>query len=228
MKLATSGDMGLSIVTGANRGIGLELCRGLKNKGAEVVGVCRGSSKELDALGVRIADGVDVNDDASVAELARKIGAERVDLLINNAGILMRESLDDLDFERIRNQLETNAIAPLRVTRALLPNLGPGSKIAIITSRMGSIADNGSGGYYGYRMSKAAVNAAGKSLSIDLATKQIPVVILHPGFVKTDMTAGAGNIPPQDAARDLLKRIDELTLESTGRFLHANGEALPW
>lgn len=220
--------MGLSVVTGANRGIGLELCRHLKNRGASVAAVCRSRSRELDALDVRVIEGIDVSDDAAAAALAGQIGGERVDLLINNAGILMRESLEDLDLDRIRRQLETNALGPLRVTSALLPNLGPGSKVAIITSRMGSIGDNASGGYYGYRMSKAAVNAAGRSLAHDLETKQIAVVILHPGFVATDMTNHSGSVEPSDAARDLLARIDELTLETTGRFLHANGEQLPW
>ena len=220
--------MGLSVVTGANRGIGLELCRRLREQGAAVAAVCRSRSSELDALGVRVIDGVDVTDDAGVARLARELGDEPVDLLINNAGILMRESIEDLDFDRVRRQLEANALGPLRVTKALLPKLGPGSKVAIITSRMGSIGDNASGGYYGYRMSKAAVNAAGRSLAHDLEPRRIAVVILHPGFVATDMTNNSGSVAPEDAARDLLARIGELTLEKTGRFLHANGEELPW
>jgi NAD(P)-dependent dehydrogenase (short-subunit alcohol dehydrogenase family) len=93
---------------------------------------------------------------------------------------------------------------------------------------MGSIGDNTSGGSYGYRMSKSAVNAAGVSLAHDLGGRGVAVVILHPGYVKTDMTHGSGNVTPAESARDLLKRIDALTLETTGRFLHANGEQLPW
>jgi NAD(P)-dependent dehydrogenase (short-subunit alcohol dehydrogenase family) len=103
-----------------------------------------------------------------------------------------------------------------------------GSKVGILTRRMGSIADNGSGAYYGYRMSKAAVNAAGVSLARDLAPRGIAVLLLHPGFVRTDMTGHGGNVEPHEAARDLLSRIDELDLASSGTFRHANGEELPW
>jgi NAD(P)-dependent dehydrogenase (short-subunit alcohol dehydrogenase family) len=124
--------------------------------------------------------------------------------------------------------MEVNAYGPLRVTHELAPLLRRGSKVALITSRMGSIADNTSGGMYGYRMSKAALNAAGKSLAHDLAPLGIAVAILHPGYVKTDMTGGHGSVPPDDAARDLLRRIDELNLENTGTFWHANGSVLPW
>jgi NAD(P)-dependent dehydrogenase (short-subunit alcohol dehydrogenase family) len=148
-------------------------------------------------------------------------------VLINNAGILEMDRLDGLKFDGIERQLEVNAVAPLRVSTALLPLMREGGKIAIVTSRMGSIADNGSGGFYGYRMSKAAVNAAGVSLAHDVRGKGIAVALLHPGMVATDMT-GRNGIPPADAARGLLARIDALTLETTGRFWHAGtGEVLP-
>jgi NAD(P)-dependent dehydrogenase (short-subunit alcohol dehydrogenase family) len=120
-----------------------------------------------------------------------------------------------------------NALGPLRVTRALLPNLVGGSKVVIVTSRMGSIADNGSGGYYGYRMSKAAVNAAGVSLARDLAPRGITVLLLHPGMVATEMT-GASGIPVAESVAGLLARIDELGQQASGSFHHANGETLPW
>lgn len=218
--------MTTTIVTGANRGIGLEMCRQAAARGDDVIAVCRASSAELDALGVRVESGVDVTSDADVAALAERVGS--VDILINNAGVLVSDSLGDLDFDGVRRQLEVNSLGPLRVTAALAPRLSKGSKVAIITSRMGSIADNGSGGYYGYRMSKAAVNAAGVSLARDLAGRGIAVVILHPGFVRTDMTANNGNVEPAEAAGQLLARIDELTLETSGSFRHANGEPLPW
>jgi len=115
------------------------------------------------------------------------------------------------------------------VTSALLPRLGPGAKVALVTSRMGSIDDNSSGGAYGYRMSKAALNMAGKSLSADLRGRGIAVAILHPGMVNTDMIGGhGGQVEPAEAARGLLARIDELTLETSGGFWHANGQQLPW
>jgi NAD(P)-dependent dehydrogenase (short-subunit alcohol dehydrogenase family) len=114
------------------------------------------------------------------------------------------------------------------VVKALRRNIGRGGKIALITSRMGSIADNGSGGYYGYRMSKAALNAAGMSMARDLRGAGIAVAILHPGFVRTDMTGGNGSVEPDQAARQLCDRIEALTLETTGTFWHANGQVLPW
>jgi NAD(P)-dependent dehydrogenase (short-subunit alcohol dehydrogenase family) len=223
--------MPTSLVTGSNRGIGLELCRQLHARGDTVIAACRTGSKELGelaALGVRVEADVDVTSDASVDALARRVGKTPIDLLVNNAGIMTMESLDALDVEGIRRQFEVNAIAPLRVTRALLGNLGKGSKVGIVTSRMGSIGDNGSGGFYGYRMSKAAVNAAGVSLARDLAGRGIAVVLLHPGMVKTDMARGHGQVEPADAVRGLLARLGELTLATSGSFLHANGETLPW
>ncbi|NES67631.1 MAG: SDR family oxidoreductase, partial [Okeania sp. SIO2D1] len=138
-----------------------------------------------------------------------------------------RNYLDDLDFDSIRKQFEVNAIGTLRLTHALLPLMESGSKIAIITSRMGSIDDNTSGGSYGYRMSKVAVSMAGKSLSVDLKPQGIAVAILHPGLISTRMTNFTG-ISPAEAAENLLARIDELNLENTGTFWHAKGEVLPW
>lgn len=220
--------MGQTLVTGANRGIGLELCKQLKARGADVIAVCRKSTPELEALGVRIEAGVDVSDAGSVRELATRLKGVSLDLLINNAGILRGENFDSLDFDGIAEQFEVNALGPLRVTAALAPLLGKDAKVAIITSRMGSIADNGSGGYYGYRMSKAAVNAAGVSLAHDLKGRGIAVALLHPGMVATEMT-GRHGIPAEESVRGLLARIDELTLAKSGKFFHAGtGEELPW
>src|SRR3954463_2014741 len=196
------------LVTGANRGIGLALCRRLKEGGRQVIAVCRTSSPALDALDVRVEAGVDVTADDAVAALARRLDGVALDELICNAGILREDGLDDRAYDDIREQLEVNAIAPLRVVAALHGLIRPGGKVALITSRMGSIADNGSGGYYGYRMSKAALNAAGMSLARDLAPRGISVAILHPGMVKTDMTGSHGVVEPDDAVRGLLARID--------------------
>jgi len=220
--------MATALVTGANRGIGLELCRQLAARGDQVIAVCRKAGPDLDKLGVRVEQGVDIADADSVEALARRLEGVSLDLLLNNAGVLGQEGLDHLDFEAIRRQFEVNALGPLRVTAALLPLLSKGSKVAIVSSRMGSIADNSSGGSYGYRMSKAAVNAAGRSLANDLAMRGIAVVILHPGFVRTAMTGHNGMVDPPESARGLLARIDELGLESTGRFMHMSGEELPW
>ncbi len=215
------------LVTGANRGIGLELCRQLAARGDEVIAACRSSSEDLQNLNVRVIDGIDVSAADSVKKLQSQLGTEQLDWLINNAGILSVESLDDLDFERIERQFRVNALGPLRVSSALLPNLSTGSKLGIVTSRMGSIDDNTSGGYYGYRISKAAVNMAGMSLARDLQDRGIAVALLHPGMVATDMTGRQG-IAPQQAAAGLIARMDELDMDSTGTFWHAEGGCLPW
>jgi len=228
--------MSWALVTGSNRGIGLELCRQLAARGDKVIAACRHSSPalgELAAAGgaeVRIEAGVDVTSETAVAALAERLGRERLHLLICNAGILTHgDALGEVDFEMALRQLEVNALGPLRVVSALLNHLDQGaSKVIIITSRMGSIADNTSGGRYGYRMSKAAVNMAGRSLAHDLKPRGIAVAILHPGFVRTDMTGGQGLIDADESVRGLLARIDELTLASTGGFWHQNGERLPW
>ncbi len=220
--------MTTTVITGANRGIGLELVRACAERGDEVIAVCRKPSTELLAAGVKIIEGIDVTDAESISALATQLATTSIDVLINNAGILRRTSLDDLDFDSIRLQFEVNALGPLRVTNALVDRLFSGSKVAIVTSRMGSIADNTSGAHYGYRMSKAAANMAGVSLARDLAGANIALVLLHPGFVKTEMTGGNGNVLPAEAAAGLLARIDELTTESSGQFIHASGESLPW
>lgn len=216
------------LITGANRGIGLALARHYHAEGWQVVGVCRTGSPELGEIAEQVIEGVDVTRAEDVARLAEAMRGQRLELLINNAGLLHDESLGSLDFAAIQRQMEVNAYGPLRVTEALLDNLDPGSKVANVTSRMGSIADNDSGGRYGYRASKAALNAFGKSLAIDLKPKGIAVALLHPGYVQTRMVNFGGLIPPEEAAAGIAARIAELTLETSGGFWHSNGEALPW
>ena len=221
--------MATVLITGANRGIGLAYCRQLQERGDAVIAVCRTPSPELEALGVRIEAGVDVTEEAAIGELVQRLKGLPLDVLIHNAGILERTSLEDLDVESLRRQFEVNAVAPLRLTRALLGNLHPGAKLILMTSRMGSIDDNSSGGSYGYRMSKVALCMAGKSLAIDLRPRGIAVALLHPGLVRTRMIDfNPQGISPEDAVRGLLARIDALTLENSGSFWHANGELLPW
>lgn len=219
--------MATALITGANRGIGLEFSQQLRARGDEVIALCRKPSPELAALGVRSFEGVDVTDREALQAVSRDLGDTRIDVLINNAGIFQEESFDDLDFDRIRKQFEVNALGALLVTSVMQHHLAPGSKIILITSRMGSIGDNGSGSYYGYRMSKAALNMAGVNLAHDFRAKEIAVAILHPGFVATDMT-GRNGIPAAEAAKGLLERIDELKLQDSGGFWHSNGEQLPW
>ncbi|ATJ82875.1 SDR family oxidoreductase [Halomonas beimenensis] len=216
------------LITGANRGVGLALARHYRGEGWQVIGVCREASFELAEAANRVIEGIDVTRPEDVARLAEDLQGESLDLLINNAGMLHDETLGALDFEAIRAQMEVNAYAPLRVVEALLPCLGEGAKIANITSRMGSIADNDSGGRYGYRASKAALNAFGKSLAVDLAPRGIAVAQLHPGYVQTRMVNFGGLISPEQAADGLAARIAELNLETSGGFWHSNGERLPW
>jgi NAD(P)-dependent dehydrogenase (short-subunit alcohol dehydrogenase family) len=221
--------MTLSIVTGANRGIGLALTSALKQRGGQVLAVCRSSSPALEALGVEVLAGIDVTHPDCGTTISEKIGNRTVDLLINNAGILVwDDTIESPDFDGIMKQFAVNAVGPLRVTAALRTKFTRGSKVAFITSRMGSIADNGSGGAYGYRMSKAALNIAAVSMHRDLSPAGVSVAILHPGMVKTDMIGDHGQIEPEEAARGLLTRIDELGPATSGRFFHQNGEELPW
>ncbi len=221
--------MATYLITGANRGIGYEYCRQLKARGDRAIAVCRTASEELQQLGIQIETGIDITSDASVADLCTRLGDVAIDVLINNAGIIQRVTLDNLDFDSIRHQFEVNALGTLRVTHALLPRLKAGGKIVLMTSRMGSIGDNTSGSSYGYRMSKVALSMAGKSLAHDLKHRGIAVAILHPGLVQTRMTNfTASGITPEESVKGLLTRIDELTLANTGTFWHANGEILPW
>lgn len=216
------------VITGGNRGIGLALAKQYKNSGAKVYVTCRNCSDELNSLGVNVITGVDVSQPETLADKLAPLLDIEIDLLINNAGVLGRESIDDWDPHTIDYQFRVNAMGPLLVSQVLLPSMSENSKIALISSRMGSMEDNGSGGYYGYRMSKAALNAAGVSMANDLRLKGIAVGVFHPGFVQTEMVNGAGDIDTYTCAERLVARIDELNLENAGRFIHSNGDVLPW
>ena len=219
--------MPTTLVTGCNRGIGLQLCKQLHDRGDNVIGVCRSASEELQASGVRIVAGIDVGDGASMPALKDAVGDQRIDVLINNAGILKSDSLADLDYDGMIEQYRVNTLGPLRVTEALLDNLGEGSKVIIVSSRVGSIEDNSSGGNYGYRASKTAVNMIGMNLKHDLQPRGVAVALLHPGLVATDMTGGTG-VSPTESARGLIQCVDGLDLTNSGGFWHAEGYDLPW
>jgi NAD(P)-dependent dehydrogenase (short-subunit alcohol dehydrogenase family) len=219
--------MTTTLVTGCNRGIGLQLVTQLRDRGDTVIGVCRKASDELSQLGIRIVDGIDVADADSVGKLKTAIGDEPIDILVNNAGILRRDTFGSLDYDAMLEQYRVNTLGPLRVAEALAGNLHEGSKVAIVTSRVGSIEDNGSGGHWGYRASKTAVNMIGTNLMHEFRPRGISVALLHPGLVATDMTGQTG-IPAEDSARGLIERIDELGLENSGTFWHAEGYVLPW
>ncbi len=222
------------VITGANRGIGLALTKRFIAQGDVVYALCRETSPELSGLTkhaeqcVNIIESVDVTTEAGLNIMSAALIGINIDVLVCNAGILRDESLNDLNLATIREQFEVNAIAPLKVAQSLIGNLTSGSKIAMITSRMGSITDNGSGGRYGYRMSKAALNIAAMSLSKDLATNNIAVGIYHPGYVQTDMVNYGGDISSIECATRLVGLINNLSMAETGVFKHSNGEVLPW
>ncbi len=219
--------MSTILITGCNRGIGLELARQTHARGDDVIGVCRTLNDELTGLGIRVIDGIDVAEADDVAKLAAELGSTPIDVLLNNAGILRGDAFGELDYDEMLLQFRVNALGPLRVTEALRDNLSAGSKVAIVTSRVGSIDDNSSGGNWGYRTSKTAVNMIGTNLMHELKPRGIAVALLHPGLVATEMTRGQG-VSPKDSAAGLIARIDELTLETSGGFWHAEGYRLPW
>ena len=216
------------VITGANRGIGLELARQWHQRGDRVTALCRAASNELNELDVNIIEGVDVTDDISIGKARRNLEGDTIDLLYNNAGLLTDENLSNMNWDRIQNQFEVNTLGPLKVTHTLLDLVPEGGRIVVMTSRMGSIGDNDKGGRYGYRLTKAALNAAARSLAVDLNPRGIAVGIFHPGYVQTDMTGHTGHITPDVAAQRLIQRADELNLDNSGTFRHSDGSELPW
>ena len=217
------------LITGSNRGIGLELCKQIHARGGEVIATCRKASSDLKNLGVRIEEDIDISSEDSINNLKQALSGVELDCLIHNAGIYEFNSIDNCDHESILRQFVVNALSPLYMTKSLKGLLKKSSKIAFITSRMGSIDDNSSGGSYGYRMSKVALSMAAKSLSRDLLKEDIYVAILHPGLVSTRMTGFTkSGISTEESAKGILNRIDSLDKNNTGTFWHANGEILPW
>ncbi|KGJ95423.1 SDR family oxidoreductase [Colwellia psychrerythraea] len=221
------------VITGANRGIGYAIARFCQQRGDTVYALCRKSSKDLDSLGINVIEDIEITKQDSINKVVSALNGINIDLLINNAGILRDEQLSHLNKDTIIEQFNVNALAPLCLSHALLTNLSSGSKIAFITSRMGSITDNTSGGRYGYRMSKAALNIAAVSLARDLTENNISVGIYHPGYVQTEMVNSNGSLSNGDisanvAAERLITLMDDLTMSDSGVFKHSNGETLPW
>ena len=221
--------MSTYLITGSNRGIGLELCNQIHNRGDEVIATCRRASPELINLGVRIEENIDISSEEAITNLAKKLSGVNLDCIIHNAGIYEFNSLEDFQKKSILRQFEINALSPIFMTQSLKHLLKRSSKVAFITSRMGSIGDNSSGSSYGYRMSKVALSMGAKSLSLDLLKEEIYVAILHPGLVSTRMTGFTRNgITTEESANGILKRIDSLNKNNSGTFWHANGQVLPW
>ncbi|TNF26175.1 MAG: SDR family oxidoreductase [Deltaproteobacteria bacterium] len=219
------------VITGASRGIGLALVKKFIERGDKVTALCRKSTTDLEATCAEVIEGIDVAQLSSLSKLREHFQGKKIDILINNAGVMDSELIEDFSeaaFEKMRKQFEVNTLGPLRVTSTLLDSLSEGSKVAMITSRMGSIEDNTSGKKYGYRMSKVALNMAAVSMAQDLAPRKIAVGIYHPGWVQTDMTGHSGQLTTDQCASNLLVRISELDLSTSGQFFHSNGEKLPW
>jgi NAD(P)-dependent dehydrogenase (short-subunit alcohol dehydrogenase family) len=220
------------VITAANRGLGLEFARQLAARGERVIATAREpeTATALNKLDVQVEQ-LDVTDPDSVARFGDTLAAEPVDVLINNAGVGVRSrSLERVDFDDMLHFFDVNAVGPLRVTRALLPGLraGSGKKIVNITSRMGSIDDNTSGGAYEYRASKAALNMVTRSLALDYAGEGFVCVVLHPGWVQTDMGGSGAPVKPEDSISGMLRIIGRLSPEYNGEFLDFTGASLPW
>ena len=214
------------LITGANRGIGLEFARQYSQGGWNVVATARQSSGELEALGVR-RETLDLSDSDAVAEFATKFVGE-LDLFIANAGTNHPMNPDGAANARDwQVMMMVNAIAPYQLGKTLLPKMVAAGKMVAISSGMGSIAEN-SGGWLPYRTSKAALNMAWSTLALEAKGRGIPVVLLSPGWVKTRMGGAGAEITSEESVRDMRALIDRLTLEDSGKFLRRDGSEIPW
>lgn len=225
-------------ITGANRGLGLTMVKQYLQAGWNVTACCRepeqaGELKSLlEAHESLSVFQLDVTDYQALRQLANNLQGEPIDLLINNAGYYgpKGSTLGDIDAEEWRKVFEINSIAPLKVLEAFRANLklASSSIFAILSSKMGSMADNTSGGAYLYRSSKAAINSVVKSLSVDLRDDHIAVFALHPGWVRTDMGGPNGLIDTQESVTGLKRVLDEVDMSQTGAFLDFRGQEIPW
>ena len=223
------------LITGANRGLGLEYARQYADDGWRVVATCRNpeTAMELTSLQgeVEIHE-LDIENQEQTSYLANSLREEAIDLLLNNAGIYgsRPSKLGHIEYDTWENVMRINVMAPLRMCEAFVNHVANSKlkKIAIMSSKMGSMDDNNSGGSYVYRSSKAALNAVMKSLSIDLAPNGISVAILHPGWVRTDMGGPSGLINASESVSGLRKVIDSLNPENSGRFYNYDGSEINW
>lgn len=226
------------LITGANRGIGLEFTKQYLEKGRRVFACARNleQAEQLQQLKTEAQDQLtlvrlDVTDAQSRTQLSKTLGDQQLHLLINNAGYYGQSNrlgqLDEEDWERI---FRINVMAPIKLVEILRSNLAEAgaASVAILSSKMGSMKDNTSGGSYLYRSSKAALNAAGKSLALDLAEESTKVVLLHPGWVKTDMGGPNALIDTTTSVQGMRKVIEGLTMEQTGNFFAYDGTVVPW
>jgi len=226
-------------ITGASRGLGLEFVRQLLNRGDSIDAGARSpaEARQLqglaqDSRGRLRVHTLDVSNPRSVAAFAAEVGqGQPVDVLINNAGVFGKnEPLGRLDFEDVANTLTTNALGPLRLTSALLPALRRGGtrRVVHITSVLGSIGDNAMGGYYGYRLSKAALNMGMRNMHLELRAEGFVTIGINPGWVQTDMGGPQAPLRPEESVHAMLQVIDGLSVEQSGRFFNYDGSEIPW
>lgn len=220
------------LITGANRGIGLEYATQLRARGDTVIATCRDVEKaaELKATGAEVM-GLDVTSEPSIAELGKALSGRAIDVLINNAGVSSTsKSLADCTQEELAKVLLVNSIAPMLVTKAALPALkkGNGKLIVHISSQLGSIANNTGGSSYGYRASKAALNQLNRSLAAELAPEGFHTLCMHPGWVRTDMGGPNATLSTEESVRSMLGVIAKAREVASGSFLNFDGKPLPW
>jgi NAD(P)-dependent dehydrogenase (short-subunit alcohol dehydrogenase family) len=221
--------MATYLITGASRGIGAEMTAQLRHRGDTVIAACRKPAPHLAKLGARVIDGIEVTNPLAVARLADLLAGQTIDVLINNAGISNSDDWEKEPLDTMRQLFEVNALGPVEVTRRLLPQLASNAKIVMITSRLGSIADTSAGiPDIGYRMSKAALNIAGKLMAESLEPRGITVLMIHPGYVRTEMNEGRGDIDARTSANGVIGLIDRHGIERTGSFWHVEGREIPW
>lgn len=229
---AWAADKGTVLVTGANRGLGLEFTKQLAADGYTVIGTARNPAKatELKATGARVEQ-LDVADQASVDALAQTLKGVPIDILINNAGMATRadSTLETVDYDAMVRTFQVNTLGPLRVTQALMPNLeaGKGKTIVNITSRLGSI-ELSTGGLYSYRTSKTALNQINKIISVELEPKGFISVVMHPGWVQTDMGGAEATLTVDQSISGMLQVISGLNAQSNGKFYNYDGQEMPW
>lgn len=227
-----------AVVTGANRGIGLEFCKQLSERGYCVIAVCRNSSDSLESIPCTVIDGIDVTNDSDIKKMAEKIHNQNIDLLINNAAIGLDDSFWDASRASLVSQFDTNAVSPFLLTMALQNNLSDNAKVIMITSRMGSLSTvqskNGIFGesYVGYSVSKTALNMFVSKMAIAFKQKKdksnISVLALHPGYVKTAMTDYLGDINTETSVKGMLEQIDKLSPATSGTFVQYDGTPIEW
>ncbi|HSH73236.1 MAG TPA: SDR family oxidoreductase [Methylophilaceae bacterium] len=226
----------LVLITGANRGLGLEFTKQYASDGWQVLACCRDpeSARELNALAASMDNikvlALDVGDFNQIDRLAQQLKGQSIDLLINNAGVYPHGSWGQIDYEDWAQAFKINAMAPLKIAEAFVEHVAISQlkKIVTLSSKMGSLDDNTSGGSYPYRTSKTAVNMVMKSLAIDLKPRGIASTILHPGWVQTDMGGPNGLINAEQSVSGLRKVIEQLTVANSGRFIAYDGNEIPW